>query len=560
MTPKERQAAEIELLRLLEIEAREHNNRNEIYEAYRLFKGRYAVLIGGSGSGKSYEIADKNIDRIVQEDKHRILCCRAEQKQISESQVPLIVSRIKARYEESYNKNQWKINLSKGHESITYLPNGNQFIFWGLDDPEKLKSIFDITSIWIEEADQIEASAVRELDRRLRGYDKINKNGTKQYMQISFSFNPVSILSYLKKQYFDAKEPNQIMLHGEQGFPDCVYWRDYKHVDYNKTYKAYDEKLKKEVELYTYNTLVMHTTYLDNRFIDDNYSKILEKQKEIEPEEYNVYALGQWGITGGTYFDKANVNKRILANTKVLRRGYFEFDYENEKIVDTSIKWVDDPEGYIKIYEEPKPGYPYAGGGDTAGEGSDWNTGYFTNNVTKEDVAALRYKYDEDLYARQMYCLGKYYGELNNCNNNALLSIETKFSTHPVKELIRLGYHNQYVREEKPDAMTGKLRKIYGFDTNTATRPTALGMLRAEVREHPERIKDIDLLYEMTTFVKNEQGKPEAAKGEHDDCVMARAINCYTSHQQTAHVLQKVDDIDDDEDDYKGKNANSWFD
>jgi phage terminase large subunit len=121
--------------------------RNEIFEAYRLFKGRYAVLIGGSGSGKSYEIADKHIDRLVKEDKHRILCCRAEQKQISESQVPLIVSRIKARYEASYQRNEWKINLSKGHESITYLPNGNQFIFWGLDDPEKLKYMYDTTAL-----------------------------------------------------------------------------------------------------------------------------------------------------------------------------------------------------------------------------------------------------------------------------------------------------------------------------------------------------------------------------------------------------------------------------
>ena len=102
-----------------EVLARE-STRNDIYEAYRQFKGRYAVLIGGSGSGKSYEVADKHIDRIYGEDGHRILCCRSEQKQISESQVPLIAARIKARYEDSFNKGKWKINLSKGHESVSY--------------------------------------------------------------------------------------------------------------------------------------------------------------------------------------------------------------------------------------------------------------------------------------------------------------------------------------------------------------------------------------------------------------------------------------------------------
>ena len=144
MTRKEK---ERQLLLLRELERRK-GSRNEIYEAYRRFKGRYAVLIGGSGSGKSYEAADKHIDRVTKEDNHRILCCRAEQKQISESMVPLIVDRIKKRS----NLDLWKINLSKGNESITYLPNGNKFIFWGLDDPDKLRSIFDISSVWINES------------------------------------------------------------------------------------------------------------------------------------------------------------------------------------------------------------------------------------------------------------------------------------------------------------------------------------------------------------------------------------------------------------------------
>jgi phage terminase large subunit len=296
-----------------------------------------------------------------------------------------------------------------------------------------------------------------------------------------------------------------------------------------------DEK-QDYTEEYLYNTLIIHSTYLDNRFIDNNYYQVMQKMKTESPDEYNIYGLGQWGISGGTYFDKGNINLQISKGIQPIKVGYFEYEYKDEKIVDDTIKWVEDKTGFIKIYEEVKKGYPYVGGGDTAGEGSDRNTGCFTNNVTEEDVATLIYQYDEDLYARQMYCLGKHY-------NYALLSIETKFSTHPVKELIRLGYGKQYVREEKPDSFTGKLRPIYGFDTNSATRPTALGMLRTVVREYPERIKDMDTLLEMTTFVKNEEGRPEAAKGSHDDLVMARAINCYTAHQQSREI-QLYSEID----------------
>ena len=45
----------------------------------------------------------------------------------------------------------------------------------------------------------------------------------------------------------------------------------------------------------------------------------------------------------------------------------------------------------------------------------------------------MRHRYDEDTYARQMYCLGRYY-------NDALLGIETNFSTYPVKLLALMGY------------------------------------------------------------------------------------------------------------------------
>ena len=300
----DRKAKERELLLLREKHKRDKrkSQRNEIYEAYRNFKGRYAVLIGGSGSGKSYEVADKHIDRIFNEDGHRILCCRSEQKQISESQVPLIVSRIKARYEDSYIAGEWKINLSKGHESITYLPKGNTFIFWGLDDPDKLKSIFDITSIWLEEADQIEPAALRELERRLRGYQGLNKNGTEKYKQISFSFNPVHETCWIKGMYFDKKESFQLMLRGKQSFEDCLYYKDVIIPSFTEKILIWDDKLKKDIERYKVNTLVMHTTYLDNKFIDDTYSQTLLKQQEDQPEEFNVYALGQWGQYGNHFF------------------------------------------------------------------------------------------------------------------------------------------------------------------------------------------------------------------------------------------------------------------
>lgn len=478
------------------------------YPAYR-FKGRFLVLYGGSGSGKSYFAADKTIIRVMKEDKHNILCVRDTGKSVTKSQFPLLEGEIKrwGLYD------HFAINRSMGNEKITFKPNGNQIIFSGLDDVEKLKSIYDVTSIWVEEANEVSPEDFRELNRRLRGYAGKNRDGSQKYMQIILSFNPVSELSWLKQRFFDDPEDTLIVYGTEQA---ASYQGDVNQ----------------------FGTFIIHSTYLDNPFIDEAYAKEMEDLKKYDEDEYNIYALGLWGIPGGTYFDKVNVAARIREERlkAPLKQGYFEFDYINDKIVDDTIRWIDDREGYIKIYEEPQFGYPYVGGGDTAGEGSDWNGGIFTNNVTETDVASLRVNFDEDLFARQMYCLGKYY-------NDALLGIETNFSTHPVRELTRWEYPNQYVREESPDQYTGKLVKRFGFNTNKLTRPLALGMLRTVMREHPERVRDLTTLEEMTVFVKNEKGKPEAAEGQHDDCIMARAINCYIASQQTTKIKQPKQEL-----------------
>lgn len=445
---------------------------------------------------------------MITEDNHNILCVRNTGNTLHKSCFALLQGTI----------SQWglselfKINEADGKEKITFKPNGNQIIFSGLDDVEKLKSIYNITSCWVEEASEVQAEDFRELNRRLRGYNGINKNGTKKYMQFMISFNPISQLHWLKKRFYDISD---------------------------KTYIHDANSSKVITKVNKYDTLVIHSTYKDNKYIDDVYKKEMEDLKNYSEYEYDVYALGNFGVVGHTYFSGEAITKRInyltSTNHKPVKQGYYEFDtYYNDKekavlIQDDTIKWIEDPNGYIKIYEEVKQGYPYVVGGDTAGEGSDWNIGQVLNNVTDIQIATLKLQNDEDLYARQMYCLGKYY-------NTALMGIETNFSTHPVKVLEDLRYPNLYIREERPDAFTNKLSKIYGFNTNKATRPDALGKLRAIVREKVEQLFDLDTLNDMTTFIVNEKGRPEAAQGSHDDTIMALAIAYYIQFQQTTNI------------------------
>ena len=64
----------------------------------------------------------------------------------------------------------FKINKSK--MTMTCF-NGSVLLFKGIDDPEKIKSIDGITSIWIEEASELTLEDFTQLDLRLRGVTEV---------------------------------------------------------------------------------------------------------------------------------------------------------------------------------------------------------------------------------------------------------------------------------------------------------------------------------------------------------------------------------------------------
>lgn len=268
---------------------------------------------------------------------------------------------------------------------------------------------------------------------------------------------------------------------------------------------------------------ISETTYKDNRFLDDAAKQVLEAFKDTDPYYYEVYCLGHWGTTGRSVFNAQAVSARLEENIQPVRNGRFEYDDDGLSISD--IRWIDDPDGEIRIYADPEDGVPYVIGGDTAGDGSDAFVGQVLDNRTGSQVCTLRHTYDEDVYTRQMYCLGMWY-------NQALIGIETNLSTYPVRELQRLKYPRQYVRETE-DSYTHKPKQSFGFRTTPQTRPIILAELIAAVREDITIVSDRATLEEMLTFIRNEEYRAEAEEGAHDDTIMALAIAHHIRPQQS---------------------------
>ena len=217
-------------------------------------------------------------------------------------------------------------------------------------------------------------------------------------------------------------------------------------------------------------------------------------------------------ITSGTSIFNTEIILEHMKNLKPpIKTGYFNYDYDGLHI--TNIQWVDDPLGYIKIYKDRTTGSTVIGG-DTAGEGSD----FFVAQVLDQDgflCATLHHQFDEDLYVKQVYCLGAYY--------HSLIAIEANFSTFPNRELQRLRYPTLYVRETY-DQIVSNVQERYGFKTTALTRPTIINQLVEIAREHIDRINDRETLQEMLSFVRNAKGRAEASQGTHDDLVMGLAI------------------------------------
>ena len=391
---------------------------------------RYLVFYGGAGSGKSFFIVERFIYLMLKSKMFNLLVVRKTGKSNRDSTFALFKQIIS-----KWNLSKY-FKINESDLRVKSLLNNNEVVFAGLDDVEKLKSITfskgELTNVWIEEASEVLEADFNQLDVRLRG------KGTKK--QIVISFNPIDINHWLKKRFFDRSSDN--------------------------------------VE-------VFHSTYKDNDFLDEDYKKLLESYKETDEYYYNVYCLGQWGVLGKTVFDARKINERLQVIQKPLKVGYFEYTYDGLKI--DNIKWVNDRNGYIKIYQVPNvPKHTkYCIGGDTAGDGSDYFTAHVLDARTGEQVAVLKNQFDPDLYTKQMYCLGKYY-----CN--ALVAIEANFDSYPIRELQRLGYDNQYVREQM-DTYTGKMDKRFGFRTTMLTRPTIISNLIQIVRECVETINDKDI-------------------------------------------------------------------
>ncbi len=205
-----------------------------IYERNRDSTARTLVNVGGSGSSKSHSIAQVLIEKLRVEKDKQFIISRKTLPSLRRSSYGLIIALLKdyGLYEHGvHNKSE-----------NTFTLGNNVMWFFGLDEPTKAKSIAEgVNYVWMEEADEFTYDDYTAFRLQVRRHSK-EKN------QIFLSFNPIDGEGWIPKRLMD-----------EDG-----------------------------VE-------VIHSTHLDNPFLDADYRKVLEGFVNEDENYYRVYTLGEWG-------------------------------------------------------------------------------------------------------------------------------------------------------------------------------------------------------------------------------------------------------------------------
>ena len=296
-----------------------------------LFSWDYSqyLVIGGYGSGKSYHTAIKIILKLLQE-KRTCLVVRNVFESLKESCYTLICSILTSVNLLTTSPALMKKNKNKIYAKLSPMelifPNGSRIIFKGLDKPDKIKSVHDVSIVWIEEAAEIRKDAYSELIGRVRSPDKST--------HIIMTCNPVSKTNWIYKHFFvnrTGKGQREVKLE-----PETFY---------------------KEKMLVVDGVYYHHSTIDDNPYLPKSYRKSLDA---IQLHDYPLYLVvrhGMFGATGlrvlpQTASSLADVIMRNVAKIP-LKDHYFGFDLGFEESFNAVISCaVDTDKNILYIYDE----------------------------------------------------------------------------------------------------------------------------------------------------------------------------------------------------------------
>ena len=265
---------------------------------------RFIILYGGSSSGKSFSVAQAVLIQTLQDGENTLVMRK-------------VGASISKTIYEDYKVAASLLGISQYFKfiqnSIKCTYNGAKIDFSGLDDPEKIKGISNYKRVQLEELSEFEFADLKQIRKRLRG---------KKGQQIIADFNPISETNWIKKDWLDNEKLHDVPMIVEIGGKVIpAELTKVKSLKMNEGKSMVNPKTK-EIEEYPPNMVVIQSTYLNNFWVvgspdgtygyyDEQCVMDFEHDRLYDPDYYNVYALGEWGVikTGNEFLNSFNVGK-----------------------------------------------------------------------------------------------------------------------------------------------------------------------------------------------------------------------------------------------------------
>ena len=263
-------------------------------------------------------------------------------------------------------------------------------------------------------------------------------------------------------------------------------------------------------------------------------------------------------VSGAAYFD-GDALIDYEAKTKVPKaRGTFVAAGGGWQLQPDAVR------GYVRIWEMPDPNGHYVIGADTAEGrlaaaadrsltdaeaergGRDFDSadvvkvselvpdakrkGKFLRTPCLRQVAHIHGHMSPEVFAEQIFAAAAYWScpgpeNMRTTRRLNLTGVERNHSSGQtvLKELRRLGHPELYIHR-RPNVRTGKVTPYLGWVTDGESRMPMLDTLAERIRNGKIAVRSPDTIRECFTFVRGEDGRPEAQEGTHDDRVISLAI------------------------------------
>jgi len=304
----------------------------EINEAFKdyIFDWDYKTYLslGGYGSSKSYHTALKLILKLFAE-KRKALVVREVYDTLKESTFDLIFEILDSMdmLEEESNKGRTtKVRFRVSPLQFVF-PNGSRIIFKGMDSPSKVKSINNVSIVWIEEASELKYAGYKELLGRVRCYG--------MSLHFILTTNPVGMETWVYTHFF--KSVNEL---GEE------------------TIVLDDKDLYNKKVIVCNNTYYHHSTVDDNKFINPEYIQTLDELRTYDDTLWRIARWGRFGVNGLRVLPQFTVAKNPTQFVNAIRKlpissHYFGMDFGFETSYNAVISCaVDIQTKTLYIYDE----------------------------------------------------------------------------------------------------------------------------------------------------------------------------------------------------------------